>query len=406
MPLTDEGYSAPVAADITDEIRADFEGLSKLRPVWERDSVLGPLTAIMGIQLGELYQVAQAIYDARDPNNARGVQLRSLGVATGIPAQDATFSQVPVRFVGDPGTAIPMGTLLEGGGNRGRAQWETTQDVVIGDGGSVDVVARCTTPGAVSAGVGEIATLVSIIFGVDSVTNPDPAVPGEPREDDAEFRARWKASLQRGASSSTAAIRAAVLEVAGVRACVALRNDDAVPTIQEGVAMAPNSVAVIVHPSTLTSAQIDALVRAVFSKVAAGTQMMGSEVRQVTTEAGTVEDVRWAWSTPRTIMISITVEMQKPSPGAPEPPSFADVRESIKDAVVAVGAGLQLGEDVRRLPLLAAANGISGVRSVTSLTLALDPPIVGRHDAAGNIRLHATEIAVIDRANVVVTEAA
>lgn len=405
MPLTDKGYTAPVAAELTAQIRADFEQLSGLRPVWERDTVLGPLTVVMGDRLGELYQDVQAIYDSRDPNNATGVQLRSLGVATGIPAHDATYSQAVATFTGDPGTVIPAGTLVGGGGDHDRARWATVEDAEIEAGGSVDIVVRCTEPGPVMAGAGAIDEMINPIFGVDAVTNADPATPGRARESDGEFRLRWADSLQRGASSSTAAIRAAVLAVDGVQACVVLRNDDAVPVTIEGVAMDPHSVAVVVHPSTLTDAQEEAVVRAIFAKVAAGTKMMGGQTRQVTTAAGTVEEVRWSWASVLPVAVTLQVEMEQPSPGQPEPPAFADVQGVIVDATVAYGATLGLGQDVRRLPVLAAVDAIAGVRSVTSLALALVPADPSRLDAAGNLRLFATEIASIDPGDVTVTEA-
>lgn len=391
MPLTDQGYRAPRAADVLEEIRSDFEALSGLSPNWERDGVLGPLTAVVAQRLGDVYQVTQAIYDARDPNNATGVQLSTLGLATGVERQDATFSRTLMAFEGEPGTSIPAGTIVQGGGADGKAKWATIEDASIPMEGDDKVIvwAECTEAGAITAGEGEIDTMVTPIFGVESVGNGGVIV-GRPREDDAEFRARRQASLQIAGSSSASAIRAAVLATGHVEACVVLFNDDALPATIEGVAMDPNSVAVVVWPYGLPDDQMADVVRAIYSRVAAGTKTMGNPFT-IINAVGLEETVGVVPATDVPVQVSINVEMEKPSLGNPHPRAFADVVDEIKAAVIEYGKTLQLGFDVRRLPILAAIDEIEDVRSVVQLNL-YGAPL----DAAGNLKLVATERATFD----------
>ena len=56
---------------------------------------------IVADRLGSLSEALQAIYDARDPNNATGVQLSSLALAVGVERHDATPSRVVCTLTGN-----------------------------------------------------------------------------------------------------------------------------------------------------------------------------------------------------------------------------------------------------------------------------------------------------------------
>src|SRR5678815_4906282 len=99
MPLTDEGYAAPTAADFLTTIRDAFvaalTGLGLPADVdWSRDVFLGQITASMAVTLGDLSEGTQALYDGFDVNAATGVMLDSLALIVGVTRRPASASTV------------------------------------------------------------------------------------------------------------------------------------------------------------------------------------------------------------------------------------------------------------------------------------------------------------------------
>ncbi|MFB6373820.1 MAG: baseplate J/gp47 family protein [Bradymonadaceae bacterium] len=137
--LTDEGYTAPRTRAYLDFIRAEFEARTGKSPDWSFDTFYGQITAVMAARLGEASQTLQEIYDARDPNNATGVQLDQLVAFAGITRQGATRGLSVQELDGDINTGVPEGRLVVGGGD-GKVEWALTRDVRIGWAIGVDTV--------------------------------------------------------------------------------------------------------------------------------------------------------------------------------------------------------------------------------------------------------------------------
>ena len=96
--LSDQGYTAKRTSEYLTDIRDRYEAATGLVPDWDRDTVIGNLTAIMAALLNDLDELTRAVYDARDPNNATGVQLTNLALAVGISRQEATRSTATVTL--------------------------------------------------------------------------------------------------------------------------------------------------------------------------------------------------------------------------------------------------------------------------------------------------------------------
>lgn len=276
--LTDAGYEALRASDFLTLIRDRFEALTGLTPDWDRDTFLGQVTAIMAEMLGDLSEAGQAVYDAFDVGNATGIQLDNLALIVGVPRKQAGYSQATVTFSGTVGVVIPAGSLVEGGGDADDQRWETTDRVTIGAGGTVDVVVRATETGEIVASAGEIDKKITIISGLDSVTNAAAADPGAARETDEELRARRQASLQIAGAGSISAIRANVLALEYVQAAVVVDNDRGTVETVQGIVMQPHSIAVIVHPDSLTDAQKEEVASVIYDRLAIGIYTVGSDV--------------------------------------------------------------------------------------------------------------------------------
>lgn len=351
--LSDEGYIAPRAADFLMLIRASYEADTGLTIDWEADTFLGTITTIMADQLGGLAEAGQAVYDAMDPNNAAGLQLDNISMMVGVTREAATYSTAIVNCTGTNGTIILEGSLIEGGGPLGTSRWAATANGTI-TGGTVAVVFQAVDPGAVEATIGALDTIVTAISGWTGATNPAVATAGTDRETDAELRKRRQASLQTSGSRSLNSMRANVLELDGVQACVAVQNSTMAAATVEGILLDPCSVGIVVYPSTLTTAQQEALARTIYETVSFGIATNGAQSATVTGADGVSHTVKWDWANTDAVVVAITVTLAAGF-------ELDDVEEPIQELVADYFLALDVGDAARLLALLALVATIDGV---------------------------------------------
>jgi len=367
--LTDEGYIAPRAADFLAIVRDGYIERASLAlgqaivVDWDADVFLGTITALMADQLGDLAEAGQAVYDAVDPSNATGLQLDNLALIVGVSRIPATFSTTTMTITGTAGTIITEGRLVEGGGEDGHARWALTEDVTIEIGGTVDVLVQAEEAGEITAIAGAIDTIVTPVDGWTSVTNAADADAGSPRESDADLRKRRQQSLQTSGSRSLNALRANLLEVDGVEAAIVVQNDISVTAIVEGISCTPHSIAVVVHPASLTDAQKKAVARVIYDHIAGGIATNGTGVTSTITDtAGFPQVIRYDFATTLPVTVDVVVEL---APGF----DLTDVEDVIKDAITDYFLALSVGDAARRLQLYALIATVEGVDAVTTLDL-------------------------------------
>lgn len=360
--LTDAGLAVPRGADSLALFRERYETLTGLTGAidWEADAVLGPISAIVGDMFGELWEALQAVYDATDPNNATGIQLDSLSQVAGITRETATYSTATLTLTGTTGTVIVEGSIVQGGGDDGKARWATTEDVTLAS-GTGSVVAQAVDVGVVTANPSTITTIVTPISGWTAVTNAAAATPGTARESDAVLRRRREANLQTAGSRSIAALRANLLEVEGVQAAVVIENTDAVTATVEGVSLTAHSIGVVLYPSTLTTAQKQLAAQAIYDHMPGGIATNGNDVvATVTGRDGFAKTITWEWSTTTTVNIGTTVTLRTGY-------VLADVSTAIQDLVEEYFTGLGVGDSAEKLAILALVATVAGVSGATVL---------------------------------------
>ena len=383
--LTDAGYVAPRMADFLTLIRSSVETRLTAAlgyPVvidWERDVFISHIVAEMAERLGDLGDATQSLYDAFDPENASGYGLDILCLLVGVRRIGATYGAATATLGGTVGTVVPEGSLVEGGGDDGRARWEVSEDATIGALGTVDVIVTATERGRIEAGPGEITKIVTPVSGWSTVTNADAAEHGDDRETDEALRRRRQQSLQRAGSGSHNALIGTLLALETVSAAVVIDNDTAASVVSGGVSLDPHSVAIIVHPSTLTDEQAAEVALAIYGHGLFGTKTMGSDVvAPITDRAGGTKTIRFDYATelPVTVAVSLTLKSGY---------VVADVEDEITELIVDYFSALGVGDPVRRLALLAL---VSTVEGVTGADITLD-------GAASDVSPELSEIATL-----------
>ncbi len=380
--LTAAGFTAPRAADFLEIIRDAMESELGVTIDWSNNAFFGHSTNIHAQQLGELGEALQTIYDAWVKENANGLPLDDLGQLINVWRIQATKSTCEFLLLGDAtsmGKVVDSGTMFEGGDAANpSARWTLDDDVVLQ--GAVAVAANITAVdyGDITAVATTIDKIVTPKDGLISATNFVDASPGVPLELDAPYRARQRGGPATG-GRSMAALRADLLALDGVTSAGVADNPEAYAQVVEGVLMDAHSVAVTVAPSTLTTAQQQAVAEAVYAQVAYGIKTMGTETFTVTAEDGFPKPVAFYFATNVPVDVDTLVSLKAGY-------TLAGVEDDIEAAVVAYFATLATGGDVLHHLVEAAVSSVAGLTQVA----------VELNSGTANISIGTSETAVIN----------
>jgi len=128
--LDDSGFSARRAADLRDTIEGELQARLDTTLDFGRDTAIGQIVAVLATLLGDLEEAIQAVYDARDLNNATGIQLDNIARINGLTREPATRTETVVNFDGDIGSPVAQfETIVE---DSDALRFRTLRDARIG----------------------------------------------------------------------------------------------------------------------------------------------------------------------------------------------------------------------------------------------------------------------------------
>ena len=114
--ITPEGISikrmSEVLADLRDRAKPIFQDLVPPGEMVDTSdsSTIGRLTALYSVPISDLWELAEQVYNAFDPNSAQGIALDNLVALLGVVRRDSTNSVVTLNVWGTEGTYIPAST--------------------------------------------------------------------------------------------------------------------------------------------------------------------------------------------------------------------------------------------------------------------------------------------------------
>jgi len=205
------GIHAPTFVDILTALQNAYLAAFGSTAYIDPDSQDGQLLAILASAFNDNNAAAVAVYNSYSPSFAIGNGLSNQVKINGIRRLVASNSTANVTLVGQAGTIINNGVVS---GNSG--SWDLPASVTIPFGGSITVLATCQTLGAVPAVAGSLNQIATPTRGWQTVTNPADATLGNPVETDYGLRIRQKISVAFPALAVIEAVKASVLNVAGV----------------------------------------------------------------------------------------------------------------------------------------------------------------------------------------------
>jgi len=142
--LSDSGFLAKRLEDILTEQRntavtifQDLVGVDDIVDTSD-SSTLGRLINLFSDSNFQLWEVAQSIYSAFDPNTATGIALDNLVQYGGIARFGETYSTVTCLLSGDNGTTIPQGSVI--GSEVHQNQFTTTSEITLNETSSSGIV--------------------------------------------------------------------------------------------------------------------------------------------------------------------------------------------------------------------------------------------------------------------------
>lgn len=116
--ITDQGFIIKRLADILADDRASAVQLFQdlVQPQDQVDtsdsSALGRLISLAAPSEADLWEAAQEVYAAFDPNSATGIALDNLVAYAGITRKEQTFTTSSILVAGDTNTLIPVGQTV------------------------------------------------------------------------------------------------------------------------------------------------------------------------------------------------------------------------------------------------------------------------------------------------------
>lgn len=374
--LKPEGLLLPRSEDFLRKMQQGYEASVGLRILWTPDQFLGASYAVFANALGQVSEAVQAVWDARDPNNAVDTQLDLVMALVGVPRQEATKSTIEVAVDGTPGTTLLIGQELQDPGTG--LSWFTKEEVTLP--GTVDASPEETGPVASSAAP-ITWNIITPVTGWDTAVSSADAVEGVDRDTDPAARRSREESIATGDGSGADAIRSAVLDLEFVTHCSVPSNPATSEEVVAGLTMRRQSYAVVVYPGGLTTSQQGELAAVLAQRKIPGQEATGTEEFEVVGGDGFTKTMRWYYATEIPVDVEFTVSGVAAS----------EVQDQIVALTEAYFDGLSPGDSVLRYIIQALPSTIDNVRSV-EVTL---------NAATDDIDTEITEIALLNSVTVV-----
>lgn len=164
---------------------------------------------------GNFDEQLELAWASKDPNKATDLELDTVCALTGTVRNKGTASTVGLNLTGVNGTLVPQGSIVESSSTG--LQWTTDNPVtLLGPSTPVSVNATCTTLGANEASSGTITTIVSVVGGWQTATNPLVATQGTDEQTDASLRLERNSAVARPGSNQVDNIAGELFAVEGV----------------------------------------------------------------------------------------------------------------------------------------------------------------------------------------------
>jgi uncharacterized phage protein gp47/JayE len=379
--LTEDGFERPLQDDIAKSIATDLRGTISAQLDVSESTVIGNVLNIFADRIALAYETLEEAIVMLDPDNAMGERLVSLALLTGTERRDPQPGSVTVTCTLASNTVFDAEELVVHAVDDPSNRWHNRDVVETTTAGDYDITFLSEISGSDAvAAAGTLTVIASPVGGFSGATNDEDATPGRDIEDIEDLRARREEELSLGGATTVDAIRAEVLQVEGV---VEVLVEENITDSTVG-ALTPHSIRVVVWDGDPGLTTDDSIAQAI--NPAAGIVTVGTESGVYVRSDGSTTTRNFERAAVVDIYVSADIESES-----------GVLADDVKDAIVAAMPTL-IGGDVK-YNKISAAVFIDGVDDFVSLTIGTAPSPVG----TANIAISNTQIAQIDRTNIVLT---
>lgn len=388
MTLTSAGLTTLRLADIRVLMRTSLRTSLGTGVQMGQTRAMGRIIDALAPILAQISALTQALYDVFDPDAAEGEHLDNLCAIVGVTRIAASYSTGEITVAGTNGTLIPSGSIVRIANG---ARFLTTANATI-SGGVATIPIRAEDVGPVEADEDAIASIVTSVSGWTSITASTEISSAEGNlgrlvETDEELRVRREQSLSIIGGGTDQAIRARLLEVAGVLAAVVLSNRQ---LTTDGNGIPGKAFRAVIYPTPATNTPVWL---AIWKAQPAGILADGATAGTAIDSQGNSQPVAFSVADEQEIHIDVLITAD-----TNEWP--ADGEDQARAAVLAAFAGLSIGDDVRLFKITSAVSGIAGIITVAPRAKIGSAPGIGD---TSNISISLTQIATFDSANIDIT---
>jgi uncharacterized phage protein gp47/JayE len=334
--FTPDGIQVQTFQEIYDELAAGYRAIYGEDINLDADSPDGQRVAIEAQLVLDAQSFGALEYNQRDPDFALGQSLNSIIKLAGISRRPATRSQVDVVVTTDRPLTLPTDYAVED--DLGQA-WTTLNAIDIPP-GATTVTLFAENFGAVEADPATVTQPVTVVIGVQSVTNPASATVGIDEETDQELRVRRNRSLETPQSSSIGRMFTALASLPNVTDVAVYENDtattdsDGIPAHSLWVVVEGGSVAAIVETMTKNKTGGKGMVGTV----------TGTFSEPVTRPNGTTFTIVHSMTFDRPVDVPVLVRLDATRKDAANPVDEALISQAIAARTFNIGENLLAGD--------------------------------------------------------------
>lgn len=364
---------AAILADYQASWLANVDPTADLSPTTPEGQILG----IVSNNDAELWELAQAAWNAYNREDVEGAGLDNLGDISGDPREGPSFTQVFVTLTISAGSApYAPGTLVANVSGDPSLTFSNPGAVTAGmiSGGTATVLFQATTIGATpTINPGTLTQITTPVTGWTGVTNPAfQSQLGSNEELDNAYAVRQVAQIGTEGACTQPATVAALIALAAAQSppiegfqCQVVENGTSAPVIFGSLTLPPHTYTPIVYDptGTLTSQQIG---QVIWENQPAGIESFGTTAVSIVDPLLGPQEVFYITPTSRPLFISTTIVV---NPNFVPSTVAANVVSALVAAAVAVtppnglppNGQLGPGQDVIGPQLIAVIMGVAGV---------------------------------------------
>lgn len=387
--LTPTGFipktSTEIESSIDTSLLTNLSASLDLSP----DQPFGQIIGIFANELAPVWDFMATVYNQMNPDAAEGDQLKSLCAITGVRAQAATQSVATCTLNLAAGASVAAGSIASVV-NQPSNTWSLNATVTNSTLSTADFtgIFSATVAGPIVANSGTLTVISTPVIGWNSLTNADDAVIGLAEDTDAVLRLKRQNELSASGAANPDAIRADVLQVAGVQQAFCFENTS---LVTDGDGVPAKSFHVILWDGVGMEADNDAVAQAIWNSHPSGIYSYGSVSGTAVDSVGIEHTILFDRAAAVPVYFTLTTTL--------DDSASSDYRTQVKAAIASyANSTFNLGVDVIALAIRSQALSVTGVLDVPTFTLGTAPSPVG----TSNIAISSLQIATVDTANILV----